>query len=131
MEYARYVEAAQQAAQLFESGEHEKALKAFRDLIASDIADIDKSMMCCNVALVLQKLGREHEVLAAYDRGMAFERPHGRCFVAEHKAGYLHTLGRDAEALRLYEELLNRSSLTEGEKDRIRTNVTLLRERLG
>jgi hypothetical protein len=51
--------------------------------------------------------------------------------VAEHKAAHLHTTGRDAESLRLYEELLNRSSLTEDENHRIRANVSLLRARLG
>jgi len=131
MDYAHYVERTQQAAALDESGDREKALAIFRELIASDLSDVDKSMMCCNAALMLQKLGRDHEAIAAYDRGMAFERPHGRSFVAEHKAGYLHTSGRDPEALRLYEELVNRPSLTEADKHRIRDNIGILRQRVG
>lgn len=131
VDYEEYVNLAHQAAQLDEAGEYEQALDIFRTLLASDISDLDKAMMCNNIGIMQDKLGREPEALASYERGMSYERLHGRSFLAEQRAAYLYRLGRLAESLRAYEELLYRSSLTEEEKQRIRHNVGLLREQVG
>jgi tetratricopeptide (TPR) repeat protein len=97
-------------------------------LISSDISDLDKALMCYNMAVVEEQLGREQQALGSYDRGISYERIHSRSFVAEHKAGYLSRLGRHQEGLRLYEELLLRRALMEEEKTRISQNIKLLRE---
>ena len=62
---------------------------------------------------------------------MSYERVHGRIVVAEQRAAYLYRLGRLADSLRAYEELLYRSSLTEEEKQRMKYNVAALRGELG
>ena len=131
MEYEDYFNQAQQAAQAVEEGEHEQALSIFRSLLSSDISDVDKAVMCYNVGVVLEKMGREEEALASYARGMSYERPHGRILVAEQRAVYLYRLGRLAESLRAYEELLYRPSLNEEEKLRMRHNIAALREQTG
>jgi len=128
VDYDEYVNQAHQAAQLVEAGEHESALSIFYTLLASDISDVDKAMMCNNIGVVQEKMGREQEALGSYERGMTYEREHGRCFLAEQRAGFLYRTGRLTESLRAYEELLHRRSLTEEEKQRIRHNIAALRE---
>lgn len=130
MDYEEYVNLAHHAAKLDEAGEHEQAITTFRALLASDISDIDKAMMCHNIGVVQEKLGREQEALSSYERGFNYERPHGRSYVAEQRAAYLYRTGRLAESLRAYEELLYRPSLTEEEKHRIRHNIAALREQI-
>jgi tetratricopeptide (TPR) repeat protein len=130
MDYDEYVSLARQAAQSDEAGEHEQALGIFHTLLASDISDLDKSIMCYNLGVIEEKVGREQEALASYERGMSYERPHGRIFLAEQRAGYLYRLGRLAQSLSAYEELLYRPSLTEDEKQRVRHNVAALREQI-
>ena len=131
MDYDEYVNLAHQAAQLVEAGEHEQALGIFRSLLGRDISDLDKAMMCQNVAVVLEQMGLEREALASYERGMSYERPHGRSSLAEQRAGYLYRLGRLEESLRAYEELSHRPSLTEEERQRMRHNMAALREQIG
>ena len=130
MDYEEYANLAQQAAQFHEAGEHERALKIFRDLLSSDISDLDKVMMCNNISVVLEQMGREQEALASYERGMSYERLHSRTYLAEQRAGYLYRLGRLPESLRAYEELLHRPSLTEEEKQRIRHYIASLRQQV-
>lgn len=62
---------------------------------------------------------------------MSDERLHGRSFFAEQKAGYLYRMGRLAESLRAYEEIMHRSSLTEEEELRMKHNIAALREQIG
>ncbi len=131
MDYDEYVNLAHQGAAFDETGEHQQALDIFLGLLVSDISDLDKAMMCHNIGVVQEKLGREHEALSSYERGAGYERPHGRSFLAEQRAGYLYRLGRLAESLRAYEELLSRPSLTEEEQQRMRHNIAALREELG
>ena len=131
MDYKEYADQAHQAAQLVEAGEYEQSLAIFNTLLSGDISDIDKAMMCHNIGVILEMMGSEQEALASYARGMSYERLHSRIYVAEQRAGYLYRLGRLAESLKAYEELLDRSSLTEEEKQRVKHNIASLREQIG
>ena len=131
MDYKEYADQAHQASQLVEAGEYEQSLAIFNTLLSSDISDIDKAMMCHNIGVILEMMGSEQEALASYARGMSYERLHSRIYVAEQRAGYLYRLGRLAESLKAYEELLDRSSLTEEEKQRVKHNIASLREQIG
>jgi len=126
-----YAETVQRASQLAERGDREGAIVLFRGLLATDISDVDKAMMCLNIAVVYQQMGRIDEALAAYEAGAAYERRHGRFYVAEMKAAFLATHGRDRESLLEYQELLGRAELTEADKERIRRNIETLRARSG
>lgn len=128
MEYDHYVARAHQAAQLAEQEQYAEALTQFQALTTSDISDIDKAMTYNNIAFVLEKLGKEQEALASYDKGISYERMHSRFFVTEQKAAYLARLGRYQESLRLYEELLTKRFLQEEDKYRIRHNIQMLRD---
>lgn len=130
MEYQLYYQTAQQAAQLVERGDYTGALEALRTLLASDISDLDKSMMCLNMAVVYDKMGRKEESLSWYDRGIAYERKHKRFQVAEHKAAYLSQSGQSSESLVIFEDLINQPSMTESDKERIRHNINQVKESL-
>jgi hypothetical protein len=74
-------------------------------------------------------MGRIEDALAWYERGEEYERHHDRHYVAEQRAVYLADKGRSGESLSSYEELLLRHGLTEDDKERIRSNIELLRRR--
>ena len=131
MNYDEYVALAQQGAEADAAGDFEKAVNIFYQLLSTDISDVDKAMMCHNIGVIQEKMGKEQEALASFERGMSYERVHGRIVVAEQRAAYLYRLGRLADSLRAYEELLYRSSLTEEEKHRMKYNVAALRGELG
>lgn len=126
MNYQDYITRTQRAANLVESGIYDRALEILQALVASDISDIDKSMMCVNVAGVYKKQGRVDQALAWFDRGIAFERPLARAFVTMQKAGFLATQGYVDESRDLYRELANLPFLTESEKETIRRNLATL-----
>lgn len=131
MNYDEYVALAHQGAEADAAGDFEKAVNIFYQLLSTDISDVDKAMMCHNIGVIQEKMGKEQEALASFERGMSYERVHGRIVVAEQRAAYLYRLGRLADSLRAYEELLYRSSLTEEEKHRMKYNVAALRGELG
>lgn len=80
MDYDEYVAPAHRAAQLVEAGEHEQALDILGALLGNDISDVDKAMMCHNIGIVQEKVGRGPEALASYERGMSYKRPHGQSY---------------------------------------------------
>lgn len=126
MQYDDYVNLTQEAARLDEAGDAEGAVAIFQTLAGADIAEHDRSLMCHNVGVLLEKLGRPEEALAAYDRGITLETPLCRSLVAEQKAALLHRLGRNAESLSLYRWLESRRWASETEKQRFRHNISAL-----
>ncbi len=127
MEYRIYYESAHAASAHVDKGEFEQALQLFADLAHSDISDLDKAMMCYNAANVCGKMKRTDDAFAWYDAGIAYEQPYMRFLVLEYKAVYLSELGRDAEALAIYENLYRQPYVTENDKERIWKNITVLR----
>lgn len=126
MTYEEYVQLAGRASQLVEQGDYKGAAVILQQLVTSDISDVDKSMMCLNLAIVYARQGRVEQALAWYDEGMDYERPHGRFYVAEQKAAYLAAQGRYEESRNHYQDLLGRAELTEGDRARIEENITRL-----
>ncbi len=131
MEYQVYVDAMQRVADQVDAGQYEDALAGLRVLLESDLLDRDKAIVCLNTAVVLDKQAKVSEALAWYDRGVDYERPHRRCFVAEQKAAYLIAQQRADEALAIYESLVRERSIDEGEKNRFAHNIGILRQQLG
>ena len=126
MDYADYVQGTQRAADLVQAGHYDEAMEILRRLLNRDISDIDKSIMCLNIAVVYDKLDQSERALEWHDRGIVFERPYARVFVALHKAGYLATQARVQESLQLYRELATLPFLTESDKETIRHNLDVL-----
>ena len=130
MEYQEYYQSAKQASEQAEAGEYESALSLLLSLVSNDISDLDKSMMCLNIAILLERMGREAEVLSWYEKGISYEWPHSRCKVAENKAAYVARQGQAKESLYIYETLMTRQFLMEEDKNRIRTNIATLKEQV-
>ena len=102
-------------------------MAGFEELIKSDISDIDKSLMCYNMARACEKGGHLEPALAWYDYGISLEEPFCRCLVREHKAVFLAEQRRDTEALALYEAIFVLPYATEADKERIWKNIVVLR----
>ena len=130
MDYQEYFQSAKGASQQAEAGDNESALSILQSLVSNDISDLDKSMMCLNIAILLERMGREAEVLSWYEKGVSYEWPHSRCKVAENKAAYLARQGKPKESLAIYQSLLARQFLMEEDKNRIRSNIATLEEQL-
>ncbi len=126
MEYTEYVAETQRAADLVQLEQYNQAYEILNRLLNTDISDIDKSMMCVNLAVVCDKQGKVNEALSWYDRGMTYEQPCSRVFVAMQKAGYLASRGLAAESRNLYLQLQALSFLTESDKETIRRNLNTL-----
>jgi len=64
MDYQEYFQSAKGASQQAEAGDYESALSILQSLVSNDISDLDKSMMCLNIAILLERMGRGAEVLS-------------------------------------------------------------------
>lgn len=131
MDYDAYVNAMQQVSNQVDAGQYDAAVAGLRALLDTDLLDADKAVLCLNMAVVHDKMGKASEALAWYDRGIDYERAYRRHMVAEHKAGFLYTSGRHAEALSAYESLARDRSIGEAEKQRYEHNVQALRKEMG
>lgn len=130
MNFAQYDAAVKAAAARFEQGDHTGAAEAFIAIVESGVSDLDKAMMSLNVAVALDKAGRADEALSWFDMAINYEQPYCRVNAVERKAAYLHTSGNNADALALYEWLLEQPFALEHEKERFRHNAAALRELL-
>jgi predicted negative regulator of RcsB-dependent stress response len=131
MDYDAYVNAMQVVSNQVDAGQYDAAIDGLRALLDTDLLDADKAVLCLNMAVVHDKKGKASEALAWYDRGIDYERAYRRHMVSEHKAGFLYTSGRHAEALSLYEALARERSLSEAEQLRLAHNVQALRKEMG
>lgn len=130
MDYDTYSTLCQDGAKLLDDGNPAGALEVFERLVASDISDLDKAVMCANVATVLDKMGRVADALRAYDRAIAFEWPYSRCDSLDRKAHFLAEKNEVAASLAIYEQLLLKPYAMEHDKARYRANIEALRSRI-
>ena len=119
------------AARLVENSEYDDAIVVLRPLVECDLHDLHKMIACVNMATIFGLKGQESDAMAWYDRGIGYERAHGRFFAVERKAGFMAERGWTAESLAIYERLLSEPSLTDEDAERIRHNLSLLKERFG
>ena len=126
MQFEQYQESVERVAMLVEQEHYQPALEILRNLLASEISDLDKALMCVNMATIYERMERIDEALTWYDRGIDYEQPHFRFVVAEHKAAYLAEKSRVSESMAIYEALLRQPYVTEAEKQRFRHNLNAL-----
>jgi tetratricopeptide (TPR) repeat protein len=124
----RYFVALHKASYCLEKERHTEALAMSTMLVASGTSDLDKANACLNAAGVCEKLGQTDTALQWYDRGINYERQHSRFNVAEHKAAYLVGKGRTKESRMIYGRIVTEASLTEADKDRIRYNLSIIKD---
>ncbi len=117
------------AARLVENAAHDDAIVVLRPLIECELDYFRKTIVCVNMGIIFGLKGQDSDALAWYERGINYERPHGGYFAAEQKAAFMAGRGWTAESLALYERLLSEPSLTEEDEERIRQNITILKDR--
>jgi tetratricopeptide (TPR) repeat protein len=120
MEYQEFMARTQEAARLMRSGPMQEAIDYLYLLFLSDISDLDKAVICTNLAAVYDRMGNTEAAIVWYDKGMELEGNYSRYEVAEKKAQYLSLLGKSRDAVPIYENLLNQPFLSESDKERIR-----------
>jgi len=122
-----YEDKAKRIAALVEEARNVEAIELLQELIDSDLSDIDKSMMCVNMAVVYDKMAQPERALNWYDRGISYEAIYFRGFVGENKASYLFKLQRYAECLDIYEDLAQQAFQTESDKFRLKQNIAVVK----
>jgi predicted negative regulator of RcsB-dependent stress response len=117
------------AARFVEASQHDDAIVVLRPLLECELDDFYKSITCINMAIIFGQKGQDAEALAWYDRAINYERAGGRFLAAEHKAAFLAEKGWASESLTMYEKLLSEPSLTDEDRERIRQNISTLKQR--
>jgi hypothetical protein len=123
MDYQDYVRLTGRISQMMKSNKLQDTVDALYQFILTDISDIDKAAMCINLAIVYDRLGNSEEALTWYDKGMAYEQTYCRYDVSEKKAQYLSQLGKNSEAVLIYEGLIKEHFVSESEKERMRKTI--------
>jgi tetratricopeptide (TPR) repeat protein len=120
MDYQEYVRRTSQISQLMASNKLQETVDTLYQFLLSDISDVDKAAMCSNLATVYDRLGKTEEALTWYDKGIAYEQVYCRYDVFEKKAQYLSQLGKNSEAVLIYEGLIKEHFVSESDKERMR-----------
>jgi hypothetical protein len=118
-------------ARLVENAQHDDAIVVLRPLVECELDFFHKMIVCVNMAIIFGQKGQDSDALAWYDRAINYEQPHGRYFAAERKAAFMAERGWTAESLAMYERLLSEPSLTGEDEERIRQNLSILKNRAG
>jgi hypothetical protein len=130
MDYAEYCDRCQKVADLVEKQQnYAEAVQVLQGLIDdASLPDVDRSMMCLNMALVCEKLGHDDHALAWYDHAASLDRPLMRASSTMRKIDKLIQLKRTADAIALYEDLLGEPFLAMSERHIIEHNLAALRK---
>lgn len=126
MDEQLYAALASRASALVEAGDRPAAIDILEQLVASDLPDFDRAMMCMNIAIVQDQLGDTGKALETYAAAVDLERQTESCFIAESRAAYCAKLGLYDESSRYYDELLRHPNLTPDARDRLLQNIATL-----
>lgn len=129
MTYAEYCERCQRVADLVDKQQdYAAAVQVLQGLIDDvSLPDLDRSMMCLNVALVCEKMGHDEHALSWYEHAASIDRPMMRATASMRKADKLIQMKRSADAIALYEDLLGEPFLAMSERHVIEHNLAALR----
>jgi tetratricopeptide (TPR) repeat protein len=123
MQYQEYVQRVQQTSQLIHEARFKEAVEALYQLFLSDISDLDKADMCADLAVVYDRMGNTDEAMNWYEKGISYEQDYCRYAMVEKKAQYLSQLGRNDQAVSIYESLIQQPFVSEAEKERMRKTI--------
>ncbi len=129
MNYPDFVHLSELATKALASGHFKEAEDHLTTLLMSDISDVDKARLCLKMVIVYDRKGDTDEVLAWFDKGIAYEQPFFRYEAAVEKARYLADLGRCNEAVAVFEDLLKQCYVSEAEKEEFRKELRVLLSR--
>jgi tetratricopeptide (TPR) repeat protein len=120
MEYQEYLERMQKASELMKSAHLQEAVDFLYLLFLSDISDLDKAIICTDLATVYDRQGNTDEAISWFDKGVDLEQNYSRFEAMEKKAQYLAQFGRATEAAQIYENLIKQPFVMETDKERMR-----------
>jgi tetratricopeptide (TPR) repeat protein len=126
MIYQDYIQRVQQATQLIHDAHFKEAVEALYQLFLSDISDLDKADICSNLAEVYDRMGNTDLAMTWYEKGISLEQDYCRYAIVEKKAQCLSQLGRNDQAVSIYESLIQQPFVTEAEKERMRKVIQTL-----
>lgn len=118
------------AARLVENSERADAIVVLRPLLECELDDFSKTIVCVNMAIIFGQMGQDSDALAWHERAIGYERAYGGFFATEQKAAFMAGKGWTAESLAIYERLLSEPSLTDEDGERIRQNISILKQSL-
>ena len=127
MDRQLYASLANRASDLVVAGDRLQAIEVLEELVASDLPDFDRAMMCMNIAIVHDQLGDTGKALETYTRAVDLERGTESYFVAQSHAAYYSQLGLYDESLRCYDDLLRHPQLTPETREMFLKNIDTLR----
>jgi hypothetical protein len=110
-------------ARLVERGDYADAVTVLRPWIDADLTPFEKTIVSYNLAQVYVHLQRPGDVVAWFDHGITLERPLRRTLLAEGKAAYFATHGRDDEAIALWMLMLGEDLLDAEGRARVEANL--------
>ena len=120
MEYRDFLNRTHTASELMRSARLQDAVDFLYLLFLSDISDVDKVTICTNLATVYDRMGNTETAISWYDKGVDLEQNYSRFEVSEKKAQYLSQLGRNRDAVLIYETLIKQPFVSEADKERMR-----------
>jgi tetratricopeptide (TPR) repeat protein len=109
------------------SGDDRALLCELSSLADDDLPDLDRARLWSQAASARERLAETDAALAAYDRAVALETPHGRFQALFRKADYLARLGRKDESRAILNALLKRPEATLSERHSFEARLKLLR----
>lgn len=127
MDRQLYSSLANRASDLVLAGDRPGAIELLEQLVASDLPDLDRAMMCMNVAIIHDQMGDTALALETYTRAVDIERGTDAYFVAQSMAAYYSRLGLYDESARSYGDLLRHAHLQPGDRDVFLQNIDTLR----
>ncbi|HEX8128056.1 MAG TPA: hypothetical protein VF527_03075 [Pyrinomonadaceae bacterium] len=128
MQIEHYEQSLFLTARLVDNSAHDDAIIVLRPLLECELDDFHKTIVCVNMAIIFGLKGQVSDALAWYERAIGYERPHGRFFAAERKAAFMAEQGWRGDSLSMYEKLLSEPSLTDEDEERIRQNISILKQ---
>jgi len=120
MEYQEFLNRMQHASELMQAAHLQEAVDFLYLLFLSEISDIDKVIICTDLATVYDRMGKTDEAISWFDKGVDLEQNYSRFEISEHKAQYLAQLGQTMDAVRIYENLIKQPFVMEADKERMR-----------
>jgi tetratricopeptide (TPR) repeat protein len=120
MEYKEFSNRMQHASELVQSPHLQEAVDFLYLLFLSDISDLDKVIICTDLATVYDRMGNTDDAISWFDKGVDLEQNYSRFGALEIKAQYLAKLGKAKEAAQIYENLIKQPFVMEADRERMR-----------
>lgn len=127
MDKQLYTSLANRASDLVVAGERLKAIDILEELVRSDLSNVDRAVMCMNIAVVYDQLNDQEKALETYSKAVDLEQTTESYFVAQSRAAYYSQLGMYDESIRSYDDLLRHKYLKSEDREMFLANIVTLK----